>query len=89
MHIKFEGSKKGIIIAKVVFSLTVNFFVEICRLLLDHGAHAYSTNSIGKTAAEMAAFVGWLIAFLSERTVRLGVFANIQMQIRKSVNKIL
>ncbi|VDN32612.1 unnamed protein product [Gongylonema pulchrum] len=31
---------------------------EICRLLLDHGAYAHSTNSIGKTAAEMAAFVG-------------------------------
>ncbi|VDK85398.1 unnamed protein product [Litomosoides sigmodontis] len=31
---------------------------EICQLLLDYGAHVYSTNAIGKTAAEMAAFVG-------------------------------
>ncbi|VDN02340.1 unnamed protein product [Thelazia callipaeda] len=31
---------------------------EICQLLLDYGAHAFSTNSVGKTAAEMAAFVG-------------------------------
>ncbi|EJW85239.1 hypothetical protein WUBG_03852, partial [Wuchereria bancrofti] len=30
----------------------------ICQLLLDYGAHVYSTNAIGKTAAEMAAFVG-------------------------------
>uniref|UniRef100_A0A915Q0C8 MYND-type domain-containing protein n=1 Tax=Setaria digitata TaxID=48799 RepID=A0A915Q0C8_9BILA len=30
----------------------------ICQLLLDFGAHVYSTNAIGKTAAEMAAFVG-------------------------------
>ncbi|CAG9531317.1 unnamed protein product [Cercopithifilaria johnstoni] len=31
---------------------------EICELLLDYGAYVYSTNAIGKTAAEMAAFVG-------------------------------
>uniref|UniRef100_A0A1I7W547 MYND-type domain-containing protein n=1 Tax=Loa loa TaxID=7209 RepID=A0A1I7W547_LOALO len=31
---------------------------SICQLLLDYGAHVYSTNEIGKTAAEMAAFVG-------------------------------
>ncbi|VDK51657.1 unnamed protein product [Anisakis simplex] len=31
---------------------------EICRILLDAGAHAYKTNSINKTASEMAAFVG-------------------------------
>ncbi|KHN82406.1 Dauer abnormal formation protein 25 [Toxocara canis] len=31
---------------------------EICRMLLDAGAHAYKTNAINKTASEMAAFVG-------------------------------
>lgn len=31
---------------------------EICRILLDAGAYAYRKNSIGKTASEMAAFVG-------------------------------
>uniref|UniRef100_A0A158PBA1 Ankyrin repeat and MYND domain-containing protein 2 n=1 Tax=Angiostrongylus cantonensis TaxID=6313 RepID=A0A158PBA1_ANGCA len=31
---------------------------DICKLLMDHGARSYSTNSIGKTASEMAAFVG-------------------------------
>uniref|UniRef100_A0A158R408 MYND-type domain-containing protein n=1 Tax=Syphacia muris TaxID=451379 RepID=A0A158R408_9BILA len=31
---------------------------EICRILLDAGAHSYATNSINKTAAELAAFVG-------------------------------
>ncbi|PAV58028.1 hypothetical protein WR25_18798 [Diploscapter pachys] len=31
---------------------------ELCKLLMDHGARSYSTNSIGKTASELAAFVG-------------------------------
>ncbi|KJH52571.1 MYND finger [Dictyocaulus viviparus] len=31
---------------------------DICKLLMDHGARSYSTNSIGKTASELAAFVG-------------------------------
>lgn len=31
---------------------------EICRMLLDAGARSYATNSINKTAAELAAFVG-------------------------------
>ncbi|KAK5978752.1 PX domain-containing protein, partial [Trichostrongylus colubriformis] len=31
---------------------------DICKYLMDHGARSYSTNSIGKTASELAAFVG-------------------------------
>ncbi|KAK6013455.1 ankyrin repeat protein, partial [Ostertagia ostertagi] len=31
---------------------------DICKNLMDHGARSYSTNSIGKTASELAAFVG-------------------------------
>ena len=31
---------------------------DLCRLLLSHGAKSYSTNRLGKTATEMAAFTG-------------------------------
>ncbi|ETN80126.1 MYND finger [Necator americanus] len=31
---------------------------DLCKLLMDHGARSYCTNSIGKTASELAAFVG-------------------------------
>ncbi|KAK6625728.1 hypothetical protein RUM43_006027 [Polyplax serrata] len=31
---------------------------DVCQLLLEHGAKTYSTNSVGRTASQMAAFVG-------------------------------
>lgn len=31
---------------------------EVCRLLMDHGARMHLVNGIGKTASELAAFVG-------------------------------
>jgi ankyrin repeat protein len=33
----------------------------ICQLLLDAGARPHAENNIGKTAAELAAFVGSII----------------------------
>lgn len=40
---------------------TVTGRKDICKLLMDYGAKSYTTNNIGKTASELAAFVGKLV----------------------------
>ena len=40
--------------------------LDIVQLLLDHGADINKTNSIGKTAIQLASFVGNYMSFMTE-----------------------
>jgi len=57
---------------------------QLCQLLLQHGAKSHAQNSVGRTAAQMAAFVGmWGYSWLMDNVTSFSLI-NVDLSFRKS-----
>lgn len=59
--------------------------VEVCQLLLEHGADISTVNSVGRTPAQMAGFVGEQSFFLSLDVLKCDKHSPLSSQVTISV----